>query len=436
MAYAALMSARQDYSSIGSSVASMQENAIEVAGQNEESQTFYESLTNQLETAGLQETIPAIPGVIGAAYAIKKAYSSLGTLKESVLSGVEKGKALLAAKGQEGLALKDRAATLVQNTQEELTTTARTAVSDTVAAGENLVNTGRQVVQDVTNQVVDTGRQALETGTQLVQDVGSQVVETATRVTASATESFADLGDEASAIAARSLGGTMNLPRQLGANLPTIETTFDEDAILPYRPTLPTVSTAAEDVVDEPLAAVNSVTSRVGGSVRSTVAGLEQEMTAFRPSASLPTIPSVDVPAMPSLPEMPAIPSVEMPPIPSVPSVETLMPRAAETLQPLRTAAEDAIQPLTNAAENVTRTVGTALTEGADIATAGAKLATDTAVGLADIALPVIGEVGLVGLGIWQAVEGFKDLFNHPTVPTAAPVPVVANIAQSFQSGI
>lgn len=416
MAYAALMNARQDYSSIGSSVASMQENAVEIAGQNEESQTFYESLTNQLETAGLQETIPAIPGVIGAAYAIKKAYSSLGTLKESVLSGVEKGKALLAAKGQEGLALKDRATALVSNTQEELVNTARNAVSETVTAGQNLVDTGRQVVQDVGNQVVETATQAVQ-----------PLVEGGTRVVASATESFADLGDEASALAARALGGTMNLPRQLGANLPSLETTFDEDAILPYRPTLPTVSVAAEDVVDEPLAAVNAVTSRVGGSVRSTVAGLEQEMTAFRPSASLPTIPSVEVPS---------IPTVEMPPMPSVPSPETLMPRAAETLQPLRTAAEDVAQPLVNAAEDVTRTVSTALTAGTDIATAGAKLATDTAVGLADIALPVIGEVGLVGLGIWQAVEGFKDLFNHPSVPTAAPVPMVANIAQSFQSGI
>lgn len=416
MAYAALMNARQDYSSIGSSVASMQENAVEIAGQNEESQTFYESLTNQLETAGLQETIPAIPGVIGAAYAIKKAYSSLGTLKESVLSGVEKGKALLAAKGQEGLALKDRATALVSNTQEELVNTARTAVSETVTAGENLVNTGRQVVQDVGSQVVETATQAVQ-----------PLVEGGTRVVASATESFADLGDEASVLAARALGGTLNLPRQLGANLPSLETTFDEDAILPYRPTLPTVSVAAEDVVDEPLAAVNAVTSRVGGSVRSTVSGLEQEMTAFRPSASLPTIPSVEVPS---------IPTVEMPPMPSVPSAETLMPRAAETLQPLRTAAEDVAQPLVSAAEDVTRTVSTALTAGTDIATAGAKLATDTAVGLADIALPVIGEVGLVGLGIWQAVEGFKDLFNHPSVPTAAPVPMVANIAQSFQSGI
>jgi hypothetical protein len=352
-AYGALMSARDSYTSVGNSVASMQENATDVAGQNEESQTFYKSLTNQLETAGLQEAIPSIPGVIGAAYALKKAYSSLGTLKDTVLSGVEKGKALLAGKGEEAAALLGKGKDLVTGTLNEVKTT----VTET---GQQLASTVAQTAQNVTQE--------------------------GTRLLASGTDALATYGDEASAAASRALGGVSALPRQLGANLPTTETGFDEMAI---RPVAPLINTA-EDVINAPLAAAR-------GNVRSTVAGLEQEMTAFRPGGSLPTVPSL----------------------------ETVVPNV-----------EDVLQPLVTTGPKIAATVGAAVDEGSTLVSAGAKLATDTAVGLADIALPVVGEIGLVGLGVWQAVKGFEDLFNHPTVPTAAPVPVVANISQSMQSGI
>lgn len=368
MAYQALMSARDNYTSVGNSVASMQENATDVAGQNEESQTFYMSLTNQLETAGLQEAIPAIPGVIGAAYALKKAYSSLGTLKDTVLSGVEKGKALLAGKGEEAAALLGKGKDLVTGTLNEVKTT-----------------------------VTETGQQLASTVAQTAQNV----TEEGTRLLASGTDALATYGDEAGAAAARTLGGLTDLPRQLGANLPTTETGFDEMAI---RPVAPLINTA-EDVINAPLAPV-------GRNVRSTVAGLEQEMTSFRPGGSLPMVPNVEVPTVPSLDTV-------------MPNIERVIPNV-----------EDILQPLATTGPKIAATVGAAVDEGSTLVSAGAKLATDTAVGLADIALPVVGEIGLVGLGIWQGIKGFEDLFNKPTVPTAAPVPMVANISQSFQSGI
>ena len=56
----------------------------------------------------------------------------------------------------------------------------------------------------------------------------------------------------------------------------------------------------------------------------------------------------------------------------------------------------------------------------------------------ADLAVPVLGEVALVGSAIYGVVKGFEDLFHRPKAPTPIQPPQVsvANISQSFQSGI
>ena len=56
--------------------------------------------------------------------------------------------------------------------------------------------------------------------------------------------------------------------------------------------------------------------------------------------------------------------------------------------------------------------------------------------GLSDIAIPVLGEAALAGTAVYGLVKGFEDLFSHPKAPTPIAVPQVANIGQSFQSGI
>jgi len=94
-------------------------------------------------------------------------------------------------------------------------------------------------------------------------------------------------------------------------------------------------------------------------------------------------------------------------------------------------------------AENVVGKVG-GLGETVSGAIGGAtSLAAETgekAVGLlsaaADVTIPVVGEIGMLGLGIYQGIKGFEDLFKHPSQPTLQATPQVANIAQSFQSGI
>lgn len=87
--------------------------------------------------------------------------------------------------------------------------------------------------------------------------------------------------------------------------------------------------------------------------------------------------------------------------------------------------------------------VGGAIKTGSETATAALDVAkgaaTDVTEGLAEAStaiIPVVGEVAGIGLASFQIYEGFRDLFTHPSAPTPVAVPTVANISQSFQSGI
>jgi hypothetical protein len=87
--------------------------------------------------------------------------------------------------------------------------------------------------------------------------------------------------------------------------------------------------------------------------------------------------------------------------------------------------------------------VGGAIKTGSETATAALDVAkgaaTDVTESLAEAStavIPVVGEVAGIALAGYQIYEGFKDLFTHPSAPTPVAVPTVANISQSFQSGI
>ena len=86
-----------------------------------------------------------------------------------------------------------------------------------------------------------------------------------------------------------------------------------------------------------------------------------------------------------------------------------------------------------------------AVSAGSELAGAAGDVikgaAADVGEGIAEasaISIPVIGEVAAAGLGIYQIYEGFKDLFSKPkmSAPTPIAVPTIANISQSFQSGV
>jgi len=87
-------------------------------------------------------------------------------------------------------------------------------------------------------------------------------------------------------------------------------------------------------------------------------------------------------------------------------------------------------------AENVSQTGTKLLSTVTDTGASLLKTGEETLVGLSDIALPVLGEAALAGTAVYGLVKGFEDLFSHPKAPTPIAVPQVANIGQSFQSGI
>jgi hypothetical protein len=129
---------------------------------------------------------------------------------------------------------------------------------------------------------------------------------------------------------------------------------------------------------------------------------------------------------------------------------------AARTIGAASSGVETTMNAATGAARNVgaaVENVGSQLTTGAstaldsaaatggaltDLATEGAGRAVGFLSALGDVAIPVLGEVALAGTAIYGAVQGIEDLFkaSSSTAPTPAAVPTIANVSQSFQSGI
>jgi hypothetical protein len=103
-------------------------------------------------------------------------------------------------------------------------------------------------------------------------------------------------------------------------------------------------------------------------------------------------------------------------------------------------AAAKASSAVSSAAEDATitgKTILSNVTGGLSEVAETAAVGIGEKVGLlATEAIPVVGEVLAAGLGIYQGIKGFEDLFSKPKAPTVQAVPQVANIAQSFQSGI
>lgn len=97
-----------------------------------------------------------------------------------------------------------------------------------------------------------------------------------------------------------------------------------------------------------------------------------------------------------------------------------------------------AAQTASSLVPKITETATSALSAGKDIVAGAASDVAGAAAEVSASLLPVVGEVTALGLGGLQIYEGFKDLFDHPSAskPISFPMPSVANVAQSFQSGI
>lgn len=112
--------------------------------------------------------------------------------------------------------------------------------------------------------------------------------------------------------------------------------------------------------------------------------------------------------------------------------VTTLSSTAQEGQSVLSTGFDVAKQTLSEGLAAGKDLIGGALKTAAG---AASDVAEGVGLGLAE-AIPVVGEVAGIGLAGYQIYEGFKDLFNHPSAPKINAPASVANIAQSYQSGV
>jgi len=125
-------------------------------------------------------------------------------------------------------------------------------------------------------------------------------------------------------------------------------------------------------------------------------------------------------------------------------SVITSLSQAGEEgLSSGMSAARGALSSVSDIASDV---AGKTLSTAGELASAGGDIVrggiADLAEGAGEAALaavPVVGEVAAIGFAGYQLIEGIKDLFNKPKMemaPTPVAIPTIANISQSFQSGV
>ena len=107
-----------------------------------------------------------------------------------------------------------------------------------------------------------------------------------------------------------------------------------------------------------------------------------------------------------------------------------------QTTDQALTAGKAALTDTQNLVGGAIKTGSETATAALDVAKGAATDVTESLVEASSAVIPVVGEVAGIALAGYQIYEGFKDLFTHPSAPTPVAVPTVANISQSFQSGI
>lgn len=84
-------------------------------------------------------------------------------------------------------------------------------------------------------------------------------------------------------------------------------------------------------------------------------------------------------------------------------------------------------------------TAGELASAGGDIIKGGIADLAEGAGEAALAAVPVVGEVAAIGFAGYQLIEGIKDLFNKPKMtmaPTPVAIPTIATISAGFQAGV
>ena len=432
MAYASLMNSRSDFSNFGSSLASIQENAVDVAASNEQTQTFYQSLTTQLTSTGLIEGFPSVVGVVSAGKGLYASVKRLGDIKPLLEKGLGEGKDLLQSgasdllkTGKKGLGQLE---TGVNELKAKATTVGETIQSET----SNLVSNIQQATSNVMNSAQASGEGVLATAQTEAANAVSTVEKGVSAIGAEIRSSIVP-SVQAAAETRFSLPLATKRPMTVEpANTLTGDSIHQQSLAMlePEEPISINLGFTRDNMAGlsdlNPVDTINGLMtsySDVTSGLRPALNGFGQRFMSFFGGQSSTAQSAVSASANNVVGA-------------GRQAVTTTMNTATTEASGVLDSASSAVRNVAGAGEAVVNSAvetGSALASTAvDAGETAAKLV----VGLGDIALPVIGEIGLIGVGVYSAIQGFEDLFSHPAAPKVSPVPVMGNISQSFQSGI
>ena len=179
MAYSGLLTSRSDYSNFGGMLASMEENASQVTSENEQNNTFFDSLKIQTEAFGLQEAIPGLIESATSAYGLVgnviKLGSSFGKLKAKLTDAGEQIKDLGGDALNQGKRLLGKTKDTLQSSYEEGSNLITTTSDDLLASGRQFVSTATEQVANLSDTVRNEANNLVST----VTDEAGNVLNTA-----------------------------------------------------------------------------------------------------------------------------------------------------------------------------------------------------------------------------------------------------------------
>jgi hypothetical protein len=442
-----LLSAKSDFASLGSSLASLQQNAVNDQISNNAALQNYSNVKAQLTAS----TPSGFGDVAFGAYELLGQGKDLASRFSKVISDVKKAPqvvkdALVKAKNNLGARLEE-GQDLATKTVGELQQTSTEALQSV----KDLTNTGLNITQETSQNLMAAGRGALDTGSNALLNVAKTPQEIFNSLTPqeqrmSSGEIDRIFGPSESEVpvpevprfslplatkrpTTSGLADTMapeNI-RQTGLRAidpeETIGRTFTTDlqSYFPGMPSLtgvdvPGVSSTAGDflrgLTPESLATRSGEEILPAGqsALRTTVSGLQDEA-----SSGLSNVLAAGREAQ-----------------------QGVVTSLASTAEKSTALTSDLVTAGSGAASKASTTISDLATAGTDIVKGVATDAAETVAEVSSAFLPIVGEVTAVGLGAFQIYEGFKDLFSHPSAakPVTVPLPQIANIAQGFQSGI
>ena len=396
MAYDMLNSARSQAASFGSSIANLEQNAIDDKNSNLQASEIFKQTVNQTLT---DSRVQGPISIAFGGYELSKQVPELvGRLKAA------------AAKAKE---LPSQLADIAETTAGKLQGRVQEGQELLGVAKENITSTLGDLqtqVGDLTTQVGETAGEMVGGLTSKLGGLQTQLGETAGEMAGSITSKLSDV----------SLPELPFLPSTGSSFFSKISGMFGGGGTNTLQP-----ATNAQDMIMDLDPEVLGAGARgfiMGGRNLPSISGLGEQLSGASNAAAGSVLSAAKEAGG---------------------SVITSLSQAGEEGM---SAARGALSGVSSSVGDIASDIaGKTVSAAGELASAGGDIIkggiSDLAEGASEAALaavPVVGEVAAIGFAGYQLFEGFKDLFNKPKMiaPTPIAVPTIATISQSFQSGV